>query len=208
MLRCPTLEETLASMLASIPRGRAWQNVPFATGDETTQRQFWRALADPAQRLNARLCALTDEFFCDTAIETRDIWAAEYGFPDACDPFADLCAKVDAVGDTTPAYAEAASLLRGWVVSIEEQFITASMSGYVGLGMAGAMLCGAEQGVTWQVTIDTEASPAWAGWGEGVPFAGLMMAGESLACPPDISSLECVLRRIAPAHVDLVFIES
>ena len=208
MIRCPTLDETLASVLALIPRGRAWQNTPFAVDDDTTQRRFWRALSDPAQRLNARLCALTDEFFCATATETRDAWATDYGLPDACDPFSDLCAKVDAVGDTTPGYAEAAALLRGWVVSIEEQFITAGMSGFAGIGMAGASLAGAEQGVAWEVTIDTLASPAWAGWTEGVPYAGNMMGGDSLACPPDISSLECVLRRIAPAHVDLVFVES
>lgn len=205
MLKCPDLEETLASVLAITPRGRAWQNTPFLSPDETTQRRFWRSIADPAQRLNARLCALVDEFFCESAVETRDIWAAEYGLPDACDPFADLCAKVDAVGDTTAAYAEAAALLRGWLVVIDEQFITASMSGYAGLGCAGGAIAAAEQGVTWLVMIDTAASPAWAGAGAGVPLAGAMLASDSLACPPDISSLECVLRRIAPAQVDLVF---
>lgn len=207
MIRCPSLDETLASVLALIPRGRAWQNSPFTTDEETIQRRFWWALADPAQQIDTRLCALTDEFFCSTANETLDIWAQEYGLPDGCDPFSDLCAKVDAVGDTTPAYAEAAALLRGWSVTIEEQFITAGMSGYAGLGMAGASLVGAEQGVTWQVTINTATSPAWEGAGEGVPFAGLMLAGDALACLPDISSLECVLRRIAPAQVDLVFIQ-
>lgn len=205
MTTCPTQEQMLAAVMALVPRGRAWQTSPFASAEDTVQRRFWAALADIAFQGNSRLCVLVNEFFCETASETLDLWALEYGLPDACDPFADLCAKVDALGDTTPDYAEAAALLRGWSVSIEQQFITASMSGYAGLGMAGASTVGAEQGVTWLVTIDTDSSPAFEGVGEGIPYAGLMMAGEAMACTPDIDSLECVLRRIAPAQVDLVF---
>jgi uncharacterized protein YmfQ (DUF2313 family) len=204
MSDCPDLEQTLASLEALKPRGRAWQNSPFVTTENTVQRQTFRALAEPFRAANARLCALVAEFFCKSAVETLEIWNADHGLPDPCDPFPDLCSKVNGVGDTTPAYAIAAALRLGWVIAIEEQFITAGRSSSCGNALAGASLCAAQQGVTWLVTIDTEASPSFEAQTGSVPLAGRFLAGRSLSCLPDISALECILRRIMPAHVDLV----
>jgi len=125
--------------------------------------------------------------------------------PDGCDPFADICEKVNAVGDTIPAYAEVVALRRGWFITIGQEFITRVEDCCLGMGLMGTMVMGAEQGVTWRIVIDPARSPAWLAPAAGGPIMGLMLLGEDLACDPDNEGLRCLIRRIAPAHADLVF---
>jgi uncharacterized protein YmfQ (DUF2313 family) len=204
-MRCPDHEQMLASVQALTPRGRAWQNSPVVEPGETVQRQFWRALSYPFFLLNQRLCKLVDEFFCETAEETLDTWAQEYGFPDPCDPFADLCAKVDAVGDSTIAYAVAAAAERGWAISIAESWTLRSEVARCGIARTGAAICGAASGVSWTITIRLGSSSAYSSPRYAAPRAGRMRAGQFLSCGPDIEPLRCLIRRIAPAHADLIF---
>ncbi len=164
--------------------------------------QAFGAVFGAAER---RICAMVDKFFCSTASETLDLWALEYGVPDGCDPFADVCEKVNAVGDSTPDYAAAAALLRGWSISIAQEFITAAQAGQFGAGQFGAQIFAAEPGVAWRITIDLSASTAYAGRLSRYPSFGSMQFGDGYNCPPDIEPLTCLIRRIAPAHADLVF---
>lgn len=167
---------------------------------------FFDALGEVAGETDRRICALVDEYFCSTAQETLELWALEYGVPDGCDPFADVCEKVNAVGDSIPAYAAAAALKRGWSISIAEEFITIVQSGRLGAGRLGTMRMAAQQGVAWRITVDLAASPSYVASERRKPLLGRMRLGFAFDCGPDITPLSCLIRRIAPAHADLVFL--
>lgn len=202
---CHTDEQLAQSLAAHRPRGDAWRNGGFDALDGSVMGDVFAALGAAFGPTDRRVCDLVDEFFCSSATETRDIWAREYGVPDGCDPFADICEKVNAVGDTTPAYAEAAAMLRGWSISIAEEFITRVEDCCMGMGLMGTMLMGAEQGVAWRITVDRGHSPAYQAPASTGPIMGLMLMGDVLDCLPDVEGLRCLIRRIAPAHIDLVF---
>lgn len=205
---CHSDEELAHSLAALRPRGDAWRHGGFDALDGSGMGGFFAALGQAFGPTDRRVCDMVDEFFCSTAAETRERWALDHGLPDGCDPFADVCEKVNAVGDTTPAYAEAAALRRGWSIAIAQEFITVVEDCSMGCGLMGTIIMGASQGVLWRVTIDLDASPAYQRPGENQPILGLILLGDALDCGPDISPLTCLIRRIAPAHVDFSFVTS
>lgn len=192
-------------LLALRPRGDAWRNGGHDAAEGSTLGHFFNALGSVFGPVERRFCALIDEFFCSTAVETLDIWALEYGVPDGCDPFADVCEKVNAVGDSIPAYAVAVALGRGWSITVEQEFITKVQSCRMGQGRMGTLLMGAAQGVTWRILVDLAASPAYVASDTRKPLMGRMLMGFAFDCGPAIDPLACLIRRIAPAHADLVF---
>lgn len=198
-----TLDEMQSALIALTARGRAWQTSP-PVAEDTGMKRFWRGIAESFLNAERHLDDLRAEMFCRSAVATRDNWEADYSLPDACDPFEDLAAKAGGMGDTLPAYAETAAAFRGWSVSITEQITPASGAGVFGSALFGAASPAATNGATWHVMIDTLNSPVGP---SAVPLFGTMLFGNSLACPADTSALECILRRIAPAHVDLVYQE-
>ncbi len=202
---CPSDDQVAFSIASMRPRGDAWRNGGHDALAGSTMGGFFDALGEVAGEADRRICALVDEYFCSTAVETLDLWALEHGVPDGCDPFADVCEKVNAVGDSIPSYAEAAALKRGWSISIDEAFITAVEDGAMGMGQMGTMLMGAENGVAWTITIDLAASPSYTAPLDVEPLMGLMLMGDGFNCGPDIDPLVCLLRRIAPGHADLIF---
>jgi hypothetical protein len=203
---CLSAAEHAAALALLRPRGEAWRHGGFDGLPGSVMGKVFDAMGASFARTDARLCDLVDEFFCSTAIETRDLWALEHGLPDGCDPFADLCEKANAVGDSTTAYAEAVALRRSWSISIAQEFIIAAQDGQCGIALAGAAICGSFQGVLWRVTVDLAASPAYVARSSRPPLAGLLLAGDALACDADILALACLVRRIAPAHADLDFV--
>ncbi len=206
MQTCPTDADVASALAALRPRGDAWRNGGFDGLQGSTMVRFFSALGVGMGPTHRRFCALTDEFFCSSAFETIDLWKLEYGVPDGCDPYADVCEKVNAVGDTTTAYAIAAAASRGWSIGIAEEWITNVEDCTVGLGLMGTAIFGAENGVKWIVTIDLTASIAFTVKAGVEPLFGLMLAGDTFDCPPDIEPLKCLIRRIAPAHADLEFL--
>ncbi|QEL26161.1 DUF2313 domain-containing protein [Bosea sp. F3-2] len=202
---CPSDGEVAASIAALRPRGAAWRNGGHDALAGSTMGDFFDALGEVSGEADRRICALVDEYFCSSAVETLDLWALEYGVPDGCDPFADVCEKVNAVGDSIPAYAEAAALRRGWSISIDEEFITTVQSGRLGNGRLGVMRMAAAQGVAWRITVDLANSPAYVAADRRKPLMGRMRLGFAFDCGPAITPLSCLIRRIAPAHADLVF---
>lgn len=203
---CPSDSEVAASIAALRPRGDAWRNGGHDALAGSTMGDFFDALGEVAGEADRRICALVEEYFCSSAVETRDLWALEYGVPDGCDPFADVCEKVNAVGDSIPAYAEGAALRRGWAIAISEEFVTSVQDCQFGFGQFGQQLFGAQQGVTWRVVVDLGASPAYAARLSRFPSFGSQQFGDGFDCPPYIEPLRCLIRRIAPAHADLIFI--
>lgn len=205
-LICPTDLQAAFRLAALRPRGDAWRNGGSDDIAGSVMGGFFTALGVSFGATERRLCDLVNEFFCSTANETLDLWRLEYGFPDACDPFADLCEKVNAVGDTTPAYSVAVAALRGWSIRIEQEFIVAAQDSCYGSACYGALIFGAQQGVKWSIIINTAASPSFSPLTRRPPLYGVMLYADSLSCPADIEPLRCLIRRIAPAHADLVFI--
>lgn len=202
---CPSDADVAASIAALRPRGAAWRHGGHDAAPGSTMGRFFEGFGEVAAEGDRRICALVDEYFCSTASETLDVWALEYGVPDGCDPFADLCEKVNAVGDSVPAYAEAVALARGWSISISEEFITLVQSGRMGHGRMGTMRMAAAQGVTWRIAVDLAASPSYVAADRRKPLMGRMRLGFAFDCGPDITPLSCLLRRIAPAHADQIY---
>lgn len=205
VLACPSDADVALRLAALRPRGDAWRNSGHDGLDGSVMGAAFAALGAAFGPSERRVCAMVDEFFCSSAAETRDLWALEHGVPDGCDPFADVCEKVNTVGDTTPAYAVAAALRRGWSITIAQEFITVVEDGCFGMGLIGTVLCAGEQGVAWRILVDLAASPAYAAPAGTAPIVGLMLLGDGLDCDPGIEGLVCLIRRIAPAHADLIF---
>lgn len=203
--RCHTDAQVAQQIAALRPRGDAWRHGGHDGLEGSVMGRVFAAFGASFGPTERRFCALIDEFFCSSAVETRDLWAAEYGVPDGCDPFADICEKVNAVGDGIPAYAEAAALRRGWSITIEQDFVTIVQDCRMGHGRMGALRMGAAQGVAWTITVSLSNSPAYVASDAQKPLMGRMLLGRSFDCGPDIEPLRCLIRRIAPAHADLVF---
>lgn len=224
--RCPTLEEITEATLALLPRGRAWQTneglpqpgysaafAPQAFQDSafpvTGKRisvlwQYWRAFSDVLYFLNQRLCALREEFWCASINETRDEWMVEYGLPDACDPFPDLCTKVAAIGGTRCEYYAEVAARMGWSIECRERVLfcgSRAKTALAGRARAGRVLSIAQL----QVIVHLGSSPAYSGGYIAPPLAGRFRAGRRHTCGPDLSPLKCLMSRVVHAEIQIVY---
>jgi uncharacterized protein YmfQ (DUF2313 family) len=142
-MHCPSLDDLTSACLSLLPRGRAWQtregqpmpgqeigfapnafdNDAFSTSQTRVSVlwQYWRAFAIVMEYFTERACALREEFWCQSIQETRADWMYEYGLPDPCDPFPDLCTKVAALGGTRCEYYAAIAARSGWSITCSEQ---------------------------------------------------------------------------------------
>lgn len=193
------------SAAALRPRGDAWRNGGSDDLAGSVMGLFFEALGVIDSAMHRRLVDLVDEFFCYTAVATLDVWRREYGMPDACDPFAVVCDKVNAVGDTTAAYAVGVAALAGWSITIREEFLTVYENGQFGRAQFGAARFACQMGVLWSIAIDAGNSAAYTAPLLRPSLFGAMAFGDRLSCSPATASLECLIRRIAPAHADLDF---
>lgn len=227
--RCPTRLQVFRQLLLLLPPGKAWQSLDapgqaytvtmaqpgfaqpglFQTLDRplTVMHAFWSATADFFYQLTALLCALRLEFFCATQSQTRDLWLAEYGLPDACDPNPDICAKAAATGGTRCEYFAEVALRAGWSIDCRNfsSTLCAMFGAYrfaeIGLGGVGGV-------ATIEITVHLNDSPAFQRGTQAQPFFGAMQFGNTLNCAADISSLVCLLDRIVPAHVAVIYVTS
>lgn len=215
---CPTLFESFVATCALWPRGRAW---PVADGD--TPFRFWdwignvvgiparwptgfvqagysAAIAVVRNFIETRLCALRLEFWCATESETHAQWMIEYGLPDACDPFPDLCTKVAAIGGTRCEYYAAVAARAGWTIGCSTFFNDCGAT--LGCAEMGCAEVGGQAGSAYLVIdVYLDESPAYVAAVESPPYVGNFQIGFSLACEPDISPLRCVLDRVVHAHL-------
>lgn len=225
-MHCPTLEEITQATLALLPRGRAWQtneggpqpgrDIAFAptafqeTAFATTGQRvsilwrYWRSYAVVLHYLTQRLCALREEFWCQTINETRDEWMVEYGLPDECDPFPDLCTKVAAIGGTRCEYYALIASRVGW--SIECLEAIESCGARAGKGRAGkARAGGIKPAAVLQVRVHLGSSPSYSGGRATKPRAGKLRAGRRLSCGPNLSPLMCLMSRVVHAELEIVY---
>lgn len=197
--RCPSLDEVHDALLAALPRGRAWPRIPGSV-----LWRFWRGVAIAHQWIEARLCAWQSEFWCRSASESLDAWWREYGLPDGCDPFPDLCAKVSAwIGGECSDFQAAAARL-GWAIDCAPDATDS-----VGCMMAGCFEPGYGIGVAEvRIRVWLSLSPAWSGTNHPPMIPGNASpwgAGDVIGCGPDIAPLICLLSRVIPAHVAVTY---
>jgi hypothetical protein len=227
-LQCPTLAQMLASALQLLPLGRAWQSneggpaIPVDRGFDgeafnpeafstaykpgSTLWKFWQAVAGSFAFTRQRLCDLRFEFFCATRRETDDLWMAEYGLPDACDPFPDLCTKVAAIGGTRCEYYAEVAARAGWSIACERAF--SDCGSRVGCrALAGRAKPGRPTGFgTLVIRVFVNESPAYQPIGHHLPpFAGRLRAGRRQSCGPDLTPLQCLLSRILHADIKTIY---
>lgn len=246
---CPTADEITPQLIALLPRGRAWGTHDGGPFPGTVLWRFWYAVATVLAFFNARACALLLEYFCRTATETHDTWLLEYGLPDGCDPFPDLCTKVAAIGGTRCDYYRAVAAQAGWSITctdLNDACGSKAGNAYAGCSMAGrglppkvllitvllpdspAHVGGSPAPSNPGASARTSAglAPPFAGRLEaggllscpgtgdvavlatcdvGIPLAGALFSGARLGCPPDLSTLECLLARIVAADVHLIY---
>ena len=229
--RCPTKLEYLQSTLALLPRGRAWQSHEeqtqislerFSEGvaecgeaecgegqagqsaletELSVMASYWCAYAGVLAQFSARVCDLLDEFFCQTASETRDVWGIDYGFPDPCDPWDDLCEKVAARGGATCEYLTWAAGRRGWTIDCSD-CTRDGIGMQAGCGRAGCQRVCAPLCVANTVTISVRLADSPAYNELSFPARAVrMMAGCTRLCAPNTDQVRCLIDRIKPAHV-------
>lgn len=204
---CPTQDEIIPQLLALLPRGRAWRTHERIDGDAKSWiYRYFYSLANVWAWVNKRICDLRKEFFCATARETLDLWMAEFGLPDGCDPFPDLCAKVAAVGGTRCDYYAAIAARAGW--SIDCANTGQSCGAQVGCSQVGCSQTGGSilPGAM-AITVSLSKSTAFGAGAQTQPKAGILQAGMPLACVPDISALECLITRVVGAHALVTYEE-
>lgn len=225
---CPqTLDEVTEQTLKLLPRGRAWQtneslppramqsafnpdafnNDAFSTTDESGSViwQYWRSFAVMMYFFYVRLCALREEFWCHSINETRDEWMVEYGLPDPCDPFPDLCTKVTALGGTRCEFYAEIAARGGWTIECKE---TLSYCGSrAGCSRAGKARAGSTLGrAELLIVVYLNQSPAYQPIGRWLPsLAGRMRAGRRLSCGPSLFPLQCLLSRVIHAEILTIY---
>lgn len=224
----PTLDEVTETTLKLLPRGRAWQTnegLPprtmeqafnpeafnpeaFAASavDGSVLWQYWRALSVLLHFFYVRLCALREEFWCQSIVETRDEWMIEYGLPDECDPFPDLCIKVAAIGGTRCEYYAEVAARAGWSISCEDLVVScgsrAGCNARAGKARAGATVGSAML----KIVVHIDESPSWEPTTRFLPaLAGRMRAGRRLTCGPNLLPLQCLLSRVIHAEIFTVY---
>lgn len=231
---CPSKWELWRQIMSLLPRGRAWQTHEhgaefdsgsnsqvgtFEVGDTgvggeptverlTVLQQFWAAYAEVLEYLHQRACLLLDEFFCQTLAETRELWRAEYGFPDPCDPWHTLCAKVRARGGSTCAYLAAIAADRGWDLTCSECDTTGAGGTRADCSRADCVkTCDCPANTIW-VTINLNSSDAYQAPKITAARADCARADAATAgpCPPGAEPLQCLIERYKPAHVRAIYI--
>lgn len=177
----------------------------------TVMQQYWAAFAEVLEYLHQRACAVVDEMFCSSVDETLAEWGVEYGFPDPCEHYADLCAKANAIGGTRCDYFVTLAALRGWSVSCLDCEDTAPASMRLGcggwrLGDGHHIGCTCD-GEAIFIVIDTAASPAYVAAEPPLLGCGWRLGdGHTLSCGPDLGSLQCLIDRVRPAHVPVHYV--
>lgn len=228
-LRCPTRQQMTDIAMALLPRGRAWQtneggpDAGVAGGfsphgfqpdafaatarPASVLHQFWSAVAEVFLFVAQRFCALRLEFWCATHSETHDLWMEEYGLPDACDPFPDLCAKVAAIGGTRCEYYAAIAARAGWSIDCIDKENRCGTRIGGSRSKAGRARPGSARTQPYLViVVDLKNSPAYVAGPRALrPQIGRIKVGRRLTCyVPEVinlTSLECLMARVVHAEI-------
>lgn len=185
-----------AQLQALLPPGLAW---PRARGSTLTA--LLEALAAEFARADARTWKLIDESDPRSALELLTDWERVCGLPNACsaelattlqERRAAVVARLTAIGGASPAYFIALASATGYAIEIDEfrPFVA-------GLSRCGDRLNGGHAvRHQWRVRV---SGPRY------TPFrTGASQCGDLLGKIARAEDLECKLRRLKPAHTNLI----
>lgn len=224
---CPDRDRLLQALIRLLPRGRAWQTHDggprpgygvgfhsggyFEGGFQTQSKPysvlwlFWLVVAEVSLYVHERLCQLRREFWCATMSETQDWWLTEYGLPNRCDPFPDLCVKVAAMGGSRCEYYAFIAARAGWSISCVENYEYCGTRVGSRRSKAGCMRVGRTRSAVLKIIVDLDGSPAYSGNRHKKALVGRFQSGRRLSCGPNISPLECILTRVIHAEILTVY---
>jgi hypothetical protein len=261
---CPTLEQSIDATAQLLPTGKAWPAndrsvmprflswlgalVGIPTKDDWAdnpgfgQMGYVAAIGAVRNYLETQLCALRLEFWCATETLTNDLWMQEYGLPDDCDPYPNLCVKVAALGGRRCELYQELCAANGWTIDcvaapsclgiayppVQSAAFQGSafqgsafqsqlgpsvpdtpLAALAGCGCAGNIMVGGPAVANHvSIVVHLNESPSFTG-GAQTPFlAGRIFAGAPISCEPDVVPLQCLIERIAPAHVIVEYVLS
>lgn len=194
---CPDIDQCHEQILAMLPRGRAWATEPGGV-----RWSFFRGLAALVADANAAICQLFAEVNCSTTDRLRPEWLQSYALPAPCDLYPDLCTKVAATGGQSCAYLSAVAADRGWDIECidlhcaEADCAEADCSEASSRRVSGVLA----------VIVHMATSPAAGGVTGTNVEADCLEASQPIVCADDISSLECLMDIVAPAHCQIKYI--
>lgn len=191
----PSLAEWLQATMDLLPQGIAWSRRPASNlgglmGVIATERMT---------RHDRKLALLEVESFPSTTVELLPEWERTAGLPDPCraapgtlaERQAELADIFFAAHPPTKENMISWAAQAGWAIEIREQrdFVA-------GISAAGDPV--GESDFVWVVSV----------LGQEIRYfrADQNVGGDPLFTFPDITTLECVLRRAAPAHTQVYFI--
>ena len=151
------------------------------------------------QRHDRALVLLDSESFPSTALELLPEFEQVAGLPDPCRPLPGTLAqrRAELIDQFFADHVPTKDLMMklagqaGWNIEIHEQ-----QDFVAGLSMAGEPV--GESDFVWIVYVLDQSIEYF--------HAGANVAGDVLFTFPDLSTLECVLRRAAPAHTSVHFV--
>jgi uncharacterized protein YmfQ (DUF2313 family) len=225
---CPSQDDTTLALLALLPRGKAWPAndgggtymnfkawlaglgssipAPSQWGPGFVQAAYFAAVATVLQWTAQQFCDLKAEFFCASASQTLDLWNAEYGLPDACDPRADLCTRVESLAGSDCAFFFSLAARAGWDIACYTGAQSTGARG--GCCYGGNENCVGSMGIAAacvMIQVSLSGSVAYQQVGSP-PLGGLLMGGQPVNCLPSILALQCLLARVAQAHLTLIYV--
>lgn len=191
----PTLEDFQRQTQALLPAGRFWN----PNSDSVIGRIIGVLAGERLSRHTQALAVLDTESVPTTSVQLLADWEQASGLPDPCIAApSTLAQRWQALADVwfadhppTPANMVAWALQAGWNISIREQTdFVADVS------MAEEVV--GESDFVWVVTVIGQ---------EIIYFTADKNVGDDpLWVGPDLSTLECVLSRAAPAHTQVYFV--
>ncbi len=192
-----TAADYRAQLQALLPQGPAWPRE-----EDATLTKFLAGLAEELARVDARAQVLIEEADPRTTLELLPDWERVAGLPDTCTVQPDtlqerraaLVAKLTALGGASRQYFIDVAAALGFAITITE----------LGPFLAGHSAAGDAAGSeawrpVWRVNAAEFTITSFA--------AGISAAGEPLRDWGN-EILECVLRRLKPAHTEIEFFYS
>lgn len=204
-LSTPTDAELLSQVIAMAPRGPIWgsDEAGDGSGASPRMRQVWTAVSGWLADLYTAAFETAAQAFPSAITFSLADWEEEYGLPDTCtSPASGIQGRINAVrarfgsqGGASTAYFICLAASIGFDITITEP------SDFI----CGLSECGGDDTVAagnghheWIVHL-LSSGDIWFYAGDGIvgetPLGGFIAA----------TDLECVLRRVSPAHTTLIF---
>ena len=190
-----TAADYLQMIQSLLPTGPAWPKDPDAV-----QTIFWSAVAAELKKIHDRSTQLLSEVTPSTTNEMLSDWERVVGLPDECTADqivgfiarrANLVQRLNAVGGQSKSYFIGLAATLGFTITIDEfrPFL-------VGQSTVGQPLSNGAWMFTWRVNAPLNTLTAFR--------VGQSAVGDPLAQWGN-APLECAIRRVAPAHTNVLF---